>query len=143
MKTLRLATLALSLLLAAGTAQAGWIGAVTGSDLNDVPHNYTNVANWVGGVIDDNFTNVTFTGSTVLHFTADYATGLAGLNTSYIGNQKLKFDGRPTPVTLTLKGDVTHRPVGTGELSFGDVSYGQLRVDLGGAVRAFHCGTSA
>ena len=143
MKTNTFTSVALALLLAAGTAQAVWIGATSGTT-NDDAHNYTNVANWADGVIDDDFRNVTFTGETLLNFTCDHATGPGGLNTSYIGGQKFRLGSSPssTIYTLALNGDLTHCPTAGGELSLGNRTYGQFNVDLGGAVRAFHCGTS-
>ena len=138
MTTLRIMTFTLALLLAAGTAQAVWIGATNGTTDDDA-HNYTNVANWVGGVIDDDFSGVTLTGATTLYFTGDHATGTNGLNTSYTGNYALTLRGSGGDRTLTLNGDVVHQPVSAPTLTFGASGNG-LNLDLGDGNRTFHAG---
>lgn len=138
MKTLKLTTPALALLLAAGTAQAGWIGATSGTT-NDDAHDYTNTNNWENGVIDDDFSGVTLTGATTLYFTGDHATGTNGLNTSYTGNYALTLRGSGGDRTLTLNGDVVHKPVSASTLTFGASGNG-LNLDLGGGNRTFHAG---
>ncbi len=86
------------LFFATMSAQAVWIGATNGSAYADT-RNYTNTANWAGGIIDDNFTGVTLTGATTLYFTGDHATGPNGLNTSYAGprGRAAPFPSYPFP----------------------------------------------
>ena len=59
MRTSRVTAFALALLLAAGTAQAAWIGATSGTTDNDL-HEYTNTNNWENFVIDDVITKGAF-----------------------------------------------------------------------------------
>ena len=140
MKTMNCTTIALVLLLAAGTSQAVWIGATNGTTDDDA-HNYTNVMNWAGGVIDDDFSGVTLTGATTLYFTGDHATGANGLSTSYTGNYALTLRSSGGDRTLTLNGDVVHQPVSAPTLTFGATGTGNgLNLDLGGGNRTFYAG---
>lgn len=138
MKTLQHTTLALALLLAAGTAQAGWIGSTNGTAYADV-RNYTNTANWAGGVIDDDFSGVTLTGNTTLHFTGDHATGSGGINASHAGSSTFALQGNGGDRTLKLNGPFTYQPVSDKTLTVGAAGNG-LVLDLGGANRAFQVG---
>lgn len=125
-------------LLATTTSQAVWIGATTGNTV-DAAHNYTNTANWAGGIIDDDFTGVTLTGATTLYFTGDHATGPNGLNTSYSGIFDLTLRGSGGDRTLKLNGPFTCQPVADRTLTIGASGNG-LILDLGETNRTFQMG---
>ena len=125
-------------LLATTTSQAVWIGATTGNTV-DAAHNYTNTANWAGGIIDDDFTGVTLTGATTLYFTGDHATGPNGLNTSYAGPYDLTLRGYGGDRTLKLNGPFTHQSVVDKTLVIGATDNG-LILDLGETNRTFQMG---
>lgn len=132
MQTLRLATLTLALLLAAGTARAVWIGANSATTDNDL-HEYTNTNNWENGVIDDVITN-TFTSATTLYFKMNHATGPSGLDIRNKSNDlSLKTSGGT--YWMTLNGDVSHTD-STKALAL------YVPINLGGVPRVFNEATS-
>ena len=128
MTTLRIMTFTLALLLAAGTAQAVWIGATSGTT-DDAAHDYTNTNNWENFVIDDVLPN-TFTANTQLRFKKDHATGTNGLTLNYQSRENtLGVSGDPR--TLTLNGNFTFNGDNTASV------VGYVRLDLGGELRVF------
>jgi autotransporter-associated beta strand protein len=113
-----------------------WIGAVTGNT-NDAAHIYNNAANWVGGVIDNSFSGVTFTGNTTLYFNASLTSGAAGINLGYSGGFNLTFESSSTTTqTLTLAGNITGA-FGGASVTIGNAADG-LDLDLGAATRTFN-----
>jgi hypothetical protein len=138
MEAKSLMTPALALLMAAGHVLAGWTGSINGTAYADV-RNYTNTANWAGGAIDDDFTGVTLTGNTTLHFTGDHATGPGGINTSHAGNYSFALQGYGGDRTLKLNGTFTHQPALDKTLTLGATGNG-LVLDLGGINCTFQVG---
>ena len=126
--------LALTLALGAICAQAATNGfAQTGAG----PYDYTNTANWVGGVIngiwDISLTNTANQGAT---FSAD-TTLSTPLVFSYAGNfgLNLRSDSNASR-TLTLGGDITVNPVLNQTVSFGSTTANSnLNLNLGGVTR--------
>ncbi len=115
-----------------------WTGATSGST-NDAAHQYNNVANWAGGVIDDSFSGVTFTANTTIYFTANRTTGASGLNLGYSGNFNLTFmSSTVTTRTLTLAGNISSG-VANQSVTLGDVTNtDDLSLALGAATRTFN-----
>ena len=112
-----------------------WIGATTGTT-NDASHLYNNTANWAGGVIDNSFSGVTFTGNTTLYFNAGLTTGASGLTFGYSGNFNLTLESSSTTTqTLTLGGGISGA-YGGSSVTIGNAT-NNLNVDLGTAGRTF------
>ena len=136
MKTLQLTTLALALLLAAGTARAVWIGATSGTT-NDDAHEYTNTNNLENGIIDDVITN-TITAHTTLWFKRDHATGPSGLRLEMSSNsttvRNFLLDDSGGTYTLTLNGDIKRSGTYVSPQIY-------LPVDLGGEIRTIDTGS--
>jgi autotransporter-associated beta strand protein len=118
-----------------------WIGAVTGNT-NNAAHHYNTAANWAGGIIDDSFAGVTFTGNTTLYFTANRTTGAAGLNLGYSGSFGLTFmSSNAATRTLTLAGNVS-AGVANQTVTLGDVTNtDDLNVALGASPITFNTAT--
>jgi autotransporter-associated beta strand protein len=113
-----------------------WIGAVSGNT-SDAAHLYNNTANWVGGVIDDSFSGVTFTSNTTLYFNASRTTGGTGMNLGYSGGFNLVFESSSsTTQTLTLAGNISGA-FGGASVTIGN-SVNGLDLDLGAATRTFN-----
>ena len=137
MKTLKLTTPALALLLAAGTARAVWIGATSGTTDDDA-HDYTNTNNWENGVIDDVITN-TITANMTLYFKRDHATGPNGMdmrvNSSSTTIRTFALKNSGGTHTLTLNGDFVN--------SGSKISHQiYVPVDLAGGVRTIDTGST-
>ena len=119
-----------------------WTGATSGST-QDASHDYNNLANWSGGVIDDSFDGVAFTANTTLYLSGDHATGTSGLNLNYTGNADLKLmSDSSTLRTLALGGDITGDFGGTGNgqtVTIGDES-SPIGLNAGGGVRTYRLG---
>jgi len=83
-----------------------WIGATSGN-ANNSAHDYDNLLNWVGGIIDNNFSTVTLSSNTTIYVAASTPT-LGGFNLGYAGNYDLTFESSSsTAQTLTLNGGIT------------------------------------
>lgn len=120
-----------------------WTGATSGST-NDSSHDYNNVANWSGGVINDDFSASTLTSNTTIYFSASRTT-TAGMNLGYAGNFDLTFKSSSgTARTLTLSGNITGDFGGAGNgrvVTIGDAT-NTLNVNLGAATRTLTANTS-
>jgi autotransporter-associated beta strand protein len=102
---------------------------------NDPNHDYNNLANWAGNVIDDSFAGVTFATNTTLYFSAN-RTAAAGLNLNYSGNVDLTFvSNSTTPMTLTLGGPIAGDFGGAANQRFVYLgsSTNPLNIDMSGA----------
>jgi autotransporter-associated beta strand protein len=83
-----------------------WIGATSGN-ANNAAHDYDNLLNWLGGIIDNNFSTVTLSSNTTIYVAASTPT-LGGFNLGYAGNYDLTFESSSsTAQTLTLNGGIT------------------------------------
>jgi autotransporter-associated beta strand protein len=83
-----------------------WIGATSGST-NDFAHDYNNIFNWSGGVINDDFSTVTLTANTTIYFTTNRTTS-GNLNLGYSGNFNLTLESSGLlGHTLAINGGVT------------------------------------
>jgi fibronectin-binding autotransporter adhesin len=124
--------------LAGYTGDLIWTGATTGTT-NNAAHNYNNIANWAGGVIDDSFAGVTLTGGLTLYMSAARTTGASGLNLGYSGNYDLTIESSSTTAqTLTLGGNETGDFGGANNrtVTLGNTT-DPVNVDLNGATTTF------
>lgn len=124
-------------------APAVWAQSTGWSQTGAGPYDYTNTANWVGGVVNglwDSSLNVTV-GQTAT-FAAD-TTLAGGLTFNYTGNFDLTLRGASADRTIRLNGDVSVSPVNNRTITIGSTTAGQgLNVDLGGVSRVFTVSTT-
>lgn len=113
--------------------RAQWTGATTGL-------NYTDTANWTGGVINGVFSNNLTVGQTVNLPNASGYTFTTGLTFSYADSFALTLiRGGVAPIALTLGGDITVNVAGSATaqtVALGSASR-LANLDLGGVTRTF------